>query len=126
MGAHDLRRKEDGEAALDGLALYRVIAVRDPDTVRASKDLIVRPSASGGTALDLQMGALDEPGAGLFPILVSAIMAFASLQGYSSNFIEMTGFSPNAYVWMAMQLVTFIPSLGPARSNTEPNFERIS
>jgi|LakMenE18May11ns_1017448.scaffolds.fasta_scaffold9729204_2 hypothetical protein len=30
-------------------------------------------------ALDLPMGALDEPGAGLFPILVSAIMAFASL-----------------------------------------------
>ena len=29
-------------------------------------------------ALDLPMGALDEPGAGLFPILVSAIMAFAS------------------------------------------------
>jgi putative tricarboxylic transport membrane protein len=29
-------------------------------------------------SLDLPMGALDEPGAGLFPILVSAIMAFAS------------------------------------------------
>jgi putative tricarboxylic transport membrane protein len=30
-------------------------------------------------SLDLPMGALDEPGAGLFPILVAAIMAFASL-----------------------------------------------
>ena len=29
-------------------------------------------------SLDLPLGALDEPGAGLFPILVSAIMAFAS------------------------------------------------
>jgi hypothetical protein len=29
-------------------------------------------------SLDLPMGALDEPGAGLFPILVSAVMAFAS------------------------------------------------
>jgi putative tricarboxylic transport membrane protein len=29
-------------------------------------------------SLDLPMGALDEPGAGLFPILVSTIMAFAS------------------------------------------------
>jgi putative tricarboxylic transport membrane protein len=29
-------------------------------------------------SLDLPMGALDEPGAGLFPILVAAVMAFAS------------------------------------------------
>lgn len=43
-------------------------------------------------SLDLPMGALDEPGAGLFPILVSAIMAFASAaamwEGYKAPISE--------------------------------------
>jgi hypothetical protein len=43
-------------------------------------------------SLDLPMGALDEPGAGLFPILVSAIMAFASAaamwEGYKAPTTE--------------------------------------
>ncbi len=43
-------------------------------------------------SLELPMGALDEPGAGLFPILVSAIMAFASAaamwEGYQASTSE--------------------------------------
>ncbi len=37
-------------------------------------------------SLDLPMGALDEPGAGLFPILVSAVMAFASCAAILEGF----------------------------------------
>jgi putative tricarboxylic transport membrane protein len=74
-------------------------------------------------ALDLPMGALDEPGAGLFPILVSAIMAFASAaamwEGYkapTSEAIELpTGGDSARLVKLVLLLSAYfvaIPWLG--------------
>lgn len=74
-------------------------------------------------SLDLPMGALDEPGAGLFPILVSAIMAFASAaamwEGYkapTSEAIEIpTGSDSARLVKLVLLLSAYfvaIPWLG--------------
>nr|MBP8035703.1 tripartite tricarboxylate transporter TctB family protein [Burkholderiaceae bacterium] len=74
-------------------------------------------------SLDLPMGALDEPGAGLFPILVSAIMAFASAaamwEGYkapTSDAIELpTGGDSARLVKLVLLLSAYfvaIPWLG--------------
>ncbi len=74
-------------------------------------------------SLDLPMGALDEPGAGLFPILVSAIMAFASAaamwEGYkapTSEAIELpTGGDSARLVKLVLLLSAYfvaIPWLG--------------
>ena len=74
-------------------------------------------------SLDLPMGALDEPGAGLFPILVSAIMAFASAaamwEGYQapiSEAIEIpTGSDRSRLVKLVLLLLAYfiaIPWLG--------------
>jgi putative tricarboxylic transport membrane protein len=74
-------------------------------------------------SLDLPMGALDEPGAGLFPILVSAVMAFASAaamwEGYkapTSDAIELpTGGDSARLVKLVLLLSAYfvaIPWLG--------------
>ncbi len=79
-------------------------------------------------SLDLPMGALDEPGAGLFPILVSAIMAFASAaamweghQAPISEAIEIpTGSDRARLVKLVLVLLTYfvaIPWLGYSMSS---------
>ena len=53
MGTDDFERQEKRCAALDGLAVDRVVAVRRPDPVGMGKDAVIGAAAPRRTAFDL-------------------------------------------------------------------------